>query len=50
MSIEVLKELIGRNPDAWLRQSVQYFRDFSFLSMTCTKSTNLSIRGLSLEA
>lgn len=45
MSIEVLKELIGRNPDAWLRQSVQYFRDFGFLSMTYEQAKAAMLRG-----
>lgn len=45
MSIEVLKELIRHNPDAWLRQSVQYFRDFGFLSITDEQAKAALLRG-----
>lgn len=45
MPIDSLRELMRSDPDAWLRQSVQYFRDFGFLSMTYEQARETLLRG-----
>lgn len=45
MSIDSLKEMMQHDPDAWLRRSVQYFRDFGFLTMTDEQAREAMLHG-----
>jgi hypothetical protein len=45
MSLDALKELMQREPDAWLRQTMQYFREFGFLTITDEEAKTAMLRG-----